>query len=73
MNSINSDHSTASDLRPLYSKLMEKGYKLVIYSGDADMCVPYSFSSWWTKGLGFPVADDWHAWDSTSLHAPDDT
>ena len=32
---------------------MGKGYKLVIYSGDADMCVPYA-SSWWTKGSASP-------------------
>jgi len=41
---------------------------MVIYSGDADLCVPYTYSSWWTEGLGYPVESDWHSWTSTSLH-----
>jgi hypothetical protein len=60
-------HSTAGDLRPLYKTLAAK-YKLVIYSGDSDLCVPYTYSSWWTEGLGFDTAKDWHSWSSPSLH-----
>jgi len=33
-------HSTVDDLRPVYKKLAEK-YHMLIYSGDADACVPY--------------------------------
>lgn len=43
-------------------------YKIVIFSGDSDLCVPYTYSSWWTEGLGFQVSNDWHAWMSSSLH-----
>lgn len=32
------------DLRPLYKVLAQK-YRLVIYSGDADGCVPYEMQS----------------------------
>ena len=31
---------TVGDLRPLYSSLIQK-YQILIYSGEADGCVPY--------------------------------
>ena len=37
------------DLRPLYAKLA-KLYRLVIYSGDVDGCVPYVGTEEWTSG-----------------------
>ena len=62
--------STQGDLQPLYRELARK-YRLVIFSGDVDMCVPFTFSSSWTEALNFTVADDWHAWTSAALK--DDT
>ena len=58
--------STVVDLRPLYADLVQK-YKMVIYSGDVDLCVPYYYSATWTRDLGFPVEHDWHPWLSPSL------
>merc|ERR1712070_674656 len=59
-------HSTAKDLRPVYSDLAQK-YKMVIYSGDVDLCVPYYYSASWTRDLGFDIKSEWHPWESNSL------
>ena len=58
--------SNAPNLQPLYAELAQK-YQLVIYSGDVDMCVPYTYSASWTAGLGFDVTNEWHSWSSSSL------
>eukprot|EP01052_Picozoa_sp_SAG31_P026348 SAG31_NODE_2382_length_5827_cov_1.421962_3_plen_261_part_00 len=50
-----------SDLRPLYATLAKK-YRLLIFSGDSDGCVPFTGSAEWTSGLGFPVVSDWRPW-----------
>ena len=52
---------TAADLRPLY-KIIAQKYKLMIFSGDTDACVPTVGTEEWTSGLGFPVKDGWHPW-----------
>lgn len=53
----------AADLRPLYKTLAEK-YRVWIYSGDSDGCVPHVGTEEWTADLGFAVADEWHPWVS---------
>jgi carboxypeptidase C (cathepsin A) len=63
---------TATDLRPLYSQLIDQ-YQMLIYSGDTDGCVPYVGTETWTRGLNYTVTDDWHQWmgkpdDVHSLH-----
>eukprot|EP01038_Epipyxis_sp_PR26KG_P009761 gene9761-13132_t len=52
---------TATDLLPLYSKLINK-HQILIYSGDTDGCVPYVGTEAWTRGLNFTVTNDWHQW-----------
>jgi carboxypeptidase C (cathepsin A) len=54
---------TATDLRPLYSTLINK-HQMLIYSGDTDGCVPYVGTEAWTRGLNFSVTNDWHQWFS---------
>eukprot|EP00039_Didymoeca_costata_P028038 m.19801 g.19801 ORF g.19801 m.19801 type:complete len:487 (-) comp6676_c0_seq2:269-1729(-) len=51
------------DLRPLYATLAQK-YRLVIYSGDVDGCVPFVGTEEWTKGLGFKKLEEWRAWQA---------
>ena len=59
--------SNIGDLRPLYKKLVAK-YKVLIYSGNVDSCVPTWGSEFWTRELGEPygVQKEWHAWKSAS-------
>ena len=52
-----------SDLRPLYAALARR-YRLLIFSGDSDGCVPFTGSAEWTAGLGFPVVADWRPWSA---------
>jgi len=54
---------TATNLLPLYQTLVQK-YRVLIYSGDADACVPYYGTEEWTTGLGFPITEDWRPWTS---------
>ena len=49
------------DLRPLYKQLAQK-YRLLIYSGDADGCVPYVGTQEWTEQLGFEQIEAWRPW-----------
>jgi len=58
--------TTCGDLRPLYKKLFQK-HRILIYSGDADACVPHWGSEKWTREMGFSVKRDWHPWTSDSM------
>lgn len=57
--------ANCGDLRSLYTKLFQK-HRIVIYSGDADACVPHYGSERWTREMGFSVTSDWHPWNSDS-------
>jgi len=59
--------SNVGDLRELYKKLIAK-YKITIYSGNVDACVPTWGSEFWTRELGEPhgVVKPWHPWYSAS-------
>ena len=60
---------STNDLRPLYKRLAKK-YRMLIYSGEVDSCVPYYASEDWTSSMGFAVRQPWTAWHSPSLDAP---
>jgi len=47
--------------RDTYPALI-KNFRVLIYNGDWDACIPYTDNEAWTEGMGFPVADPWHAW-----------
>eukprot|EP00041_Stephanoeca_diplocostata_P033553 m.1112329 g.1112329 ORF g.1112329 m.1112329 type:complete len:295 (-) comp24362_c0_seq49:3009-3893(-) len=49
------------DLRALYKELALK-YRLWIYNGQEDGCIPYTGAEEWTSHQGFPVATAWHPW-----------
>ena len=65
-------HKTAGDTVPLYADQIERGYQMLIYSGDVDGCVPYTGTEEWTRELGRELRQGWHQWlarpDMT--HAP---
>jgi len=41
-------------------------YRVVIFNGDWDACVPYTDNEAWTENMGYQVASPWHAWIYTS-------
>lgn len=55
------DHDAGSMI--IYHKnLTSQGYRAFIYSGDHDMCVPYTGTEAWTASLGYAVVDPWRQW-----------
>merc|ERR1712192_110118 len=56
--------STTKDLRPDYPSLISR-FRILIYSGDVDTCVPTGGSEKWTQqvGLGLPgKSERWRPW-----------
>jgi len=51
--------------RDTYPALIQN-YRVIIYNGDWDACVPYTDNQAWTENMGLPVAVPWHAWLYTS-------
>merc|ERR1711871_1235348 len=59
-------YNISGDLRPLYHRLAQT-YRIMIYSGDTDACVPYWGTEEWTRELGFPVKTGWRPWHAEHL------
>ncbi|KAL2649986.1 hypothetical protein R1flu_018114 [Riccia fluitans] len=55
-------YSDAGSMIPIHKNLTQKGYKALIYSGDHDMCVPYTGSEAWTSAMGYKIVDRWRPW-----------
>uniref|UniRef100_J3NCH4 Carboxypeptidase n=1 Tax=Oryza brachyantha TaxID=4533 RepID=J3NCH4_ORYBR len=55
-------HHDAGSMISYHKNLTGQGYRAFIYSGDHDMCVPYTGSEAWTKSLGYGVVDSWRPW-----------
>ncbi|XP_062177458.1 serine carboxypeptidase-like 1 [Alnus glutinosa] len=45
-----------------HRNLIKKGYRMLIYSGDQDMVIPYVGTHAWIKSLNLTVSDDWEPW-----------
>jgi carboxypeptidase C (cathepsin A) len=51
----------SGNLLPLYSSLMKK-YRILIYSGDVDACVPTWGTVDWIDSLNLTVTAPWKPW-----------
>ncbi|KAI3853694.1 hypothetical protein MKW98_025211 [Papaver atlanticum] len=47
---------------PYHKNLTARGYRAIIFSGDHDMCVPFTGSEAWTRSLGYKIVDEWRPW-----------
>ncbi|KAK7350563.1 hypothetical protein VNO77_09326 [Canavalia gladiata] len=47
-----------------HKNLTSRGYRALIYSGDHDMCVPFTGSEAWTRSVGYKIVDKWRPWTS---------
>ncbi|KAL9227498.1 hypothetical protein vseg_003181 [Gypsophila vaccaria] len=52
----------AGSMIEYHRNLTKRGYRALIYSGDHDMCVPYTGTEAWTKSLGYKIVDSWRPW-----------
>ncbi|AQK40469.1 Serine carboxypeptidase-like 20 [Zea mays] len=55
-------HHDAGSMIIYHKNLTSQGYRAIIYSGDHDMCVPYTGSLAWTTSLRYGVIDSWRPW-----------
>ena len=56
----------SGNLLPLYASLMKK-YRILIYSGDTDACVPTWGTVDWIDSLNLTVTKPWRPWVSSHL------
>ncbi|KAJ6814247.1 serine carboxypeptidase 1 [Iris pallida] len=52
----------AGSMIKYHKNLTSQGYRALIFSGDHDMCVPFTGSEAWTRSLGYKVIDAWRPW-----------
>jgi len=49
-----------TEIYPTLTKLA--GYQVLVYNGEADLCVPFTDNEWWTRSMNYTVKKPWHAW-----------
>ncbi|XAR58787.1 Carboxypeptidase C [Bertholletia excelsa] len=54
----------AGSMITYHKNLTSRGFRALIFSGDHDMCVPYTGSEAWTRSLGYKIVDEWRPWTS---------
>ncbi|KAL2958710.1 hypothetical protein AAZX31_18G223500 [Glycine max] len=59
-------HHNAGSMIPYHKNLTRLGYRALIFSGDHDMCVPFTGSEAWTRSLGYKIVDEWRPWNSNN-------
>ncbi|RAL43383.1 hypothetical protein DM860_012524 [Cuscuta australis] len=52
----------AGSMITFHKNLTSRGYRALVYSGDHDMCVPFTGSEAWTRSIGYKTIDDWRPW-----------
>lgn len=57
------EHDAGSMIK-YHKNLTLRGYRALIFSGDHDMCVPFTGSEAWTRSLGYKIVDKWRPWNS---------
>lgn len=55
-------HHDAGSMIKYHKNLTSRGYRALVYSGDHDMCVPFTGSEAWTRSLGYKTIDEWRPW-----------
>ncbi|XWS75996.1 hypothetical protein CRYUN_Cryun01aG0139700 [Craigia yunnanensis] len=57
-------HHDAGSMIKYHKNLTARGYRALIFSGDHDMCVPFTGSEAWTRSVGYKIVDEWRPWTS---------
>uniref|UniRef100_A0A1D1XYN8 Carboxypeptidase n=2 Tax=Anthurium amnicola TaxID=1678845 RepID=A0A1D1XYN8_9ARAE len=58
---IDYNHDAGSMIK-YHKNLTLQGYHALIFSGDHDMCVPFTGTEAWTRYMGYQVIDVWRPW-----------
>ncbi|KAJ3697383.1 hypothetical protein LUZ61_001088 [Rhynchospora tenuis] len=58
---IDFTHDTGSMIE-YHKNLTAQGYRALIYSGDHDMCIPFTGTEAWVHSLGYKTIDKWRPW-----------
>ncbi|VAH59656.1 unnamed protein product [Triticum turgidum subsp. durum] len=45
-----------------HKKFTAMGYRVLIYSGDHDLCIPFTGTEAWVRSLGYRVVNSWRPW-----------
>lgn len=61
--SLEFNHDAGSMIK-YHRNLTAQGFRALIYSGDHDLCVPYTGTQAWTSSLGYQIVDEWRPWMS---------
>ncbi|XP_051143780.1 serine carboxypeptidase-like 20 [Andrographis paniculata] len=56
----------AGSMIKYHRNLTLRGYRAIIFSGDHDMCVPYTGSEAWTRSMGYKTVDGWRPWKTNN-------
>ena len=48
--------------------VLQAGYRVVVYNGEADLCVPFTDNEWWTSSMGYAEVDSWAPWFVDGAH-----
>lgn len=60
---FNYNSDIADERTTIYPTLTQQaGYKVLVYNGEADLCVPYTDNEWWTRSMNYSVVKPWAAW-----------
>ncbi|KAJ4833226.1 Serine carboxypeptidase-like 20 [Turnera subulata] len=56
--------SDAGSMIKYHRNLTLRGFRALIFSGDHDLCVPFTGSQRWTRSMGYEIVDEWRPWTS---------
>jgi len=54
----------------IYPTLVAAGLQVLVYNGEADLCVPMTDNEWWTRSMGYATVKDWKAWSYEGDQGP---
>lgn len=61
---FNYNPNIADERTTIYPTLTKQaGYQVLVYNGEADLCVPYTDNEWWTRSMNYTVNTPWQSWN----------
>jgi len=65
-NSFGYNSDVADERTAIYPAILGAGVQVLIYNGEADLCVPWTDNEWWTRTFaqaqGLTITDQWAPW-----------